>query len=158
RAISQELVRFAIQLLEHPDISGIEYQQGELAGYEVREYLLEQFGRQCAYCGKTNTPLQIEHLVPKARVGSNRISNLAITCADCNAAKGTQTATEFGHPEVQAQARRPLKDAAAVNASRWTLYRRLQTVGLPLEVSTGGRTKWNRTVRGLPKTHWIDAA
>src|SRR5262249_448696 len=54
RAISQELVRFAIQLLEHPDISGIEYQQGELAGYEVREYLLEQFGRQCAYCGKTN--------------------------------------------------------------------------------------------------------
>jgi hypothetical protein len=29
---------------------------------------------------------------------------------------------------------------------------------LPLEVGTGGRTKWNRTVRVLPKTHWLDAA
>jgi hypothetical protein len=30
--------------------------------------------------------------------------------------------------------------------------------GLPVEVGTGGRTKWNRTRRGLPKSHWIDAA
>ncbi|MBA3534641.1 MAG: hypothetical protein H0T73_22205 [Ardenticatenales bacterium] len=27
-----------------------------------------------------------------------------------------------------------------------------------MEVGTGGRTKWNRTLRGLPKTHWLDAA
>jgi hypothetical protein len=25
-------------------------------------------------------------------------------------------------------------------------------------VGTGGRTKWNRTRLGLPKTHWLDAA
>src|SRR5262249_43443042 len=67
-------------------------------------------------------------------------------------------AAEFGHPAVQEQARRPLKDIAAVNASRWALYRRLQAMGLPVEVGTGGRTKWNRTVRELPKSHWIDAA
>ena len=39
-ALSQELVRFDMQLMQNPDISGIEYQQGTLAGYEVREYLL----------------------------------------------------------------------------------------------------------------------
>jgi hypothetical protein len=44
-----------------------------------------------------------------------------------------------------------------VNASRWALYRRLQTTGLPVEVGTGGRTKWNRIQRGLPKAHWLDA-
>jgi len=27
--------------MEHPDIAGIEYQQGTLAGYEIREYVLE---------------------------------------------------------------------------------------------------------------------
>jgi hypothetical protein len=68
------------------------------------------------------------------------------------------TAEAFGQPEVQAQARTPLQDAAAVNASRWALYRRLAGTGLPVEVGTGGRTKWNRTRRGLPKAHWIDAA
>ena len=37
------------------------------------------------------------------------------------------------------------------------LYERLQVLGLPLEAGTGGRTKWNRTTKGLPKTHWLDA-
>lgn len=157
-AVSQELVRFDTQLMENPEITGREYQQGELAGYEVREYLLEKFGRKCTYCGATGVPLQIEHIVPKTRGGSNRVSNLTIACERCNQTKGQQTAAEFGHPDVQAQARRPLKDAAAVNASRWALYHRLQATGLPVETGTGGRTKWNRTRRGLPKAHWIDAA
>jgi hypothetical protein len=59
---------------------------------------------------------------------------------------------------VQAQAQAPLKDAAAVNASRWALYHRLETLGMPVETGSGGRTKWNRTQRKLAKTHWLDAA
>ncbi|HEV8193947.1 MAG TPA: RNA-guided endonuclease IscB [Ktedonobacterales bacterium] len=157
-AVSQELVRFDTQLLEYPEISGVAYQQGELAGYEVREYLLEKWERRCAYCGATGVPLQVEHIVPKARGGLNRISNPTLACAACNTAKGTQTAAEFGYPEVQAQARRPLHPSAAVNTSRWALYRRLAATGLSVEVGTGGHTKWNRTARGLPKAHWIDAA
>ncbi|USR91150.1 RNA-guided endonuclease IscB [Phormidium yuhuli AB48] len=39
--ISQELVRFDTQVIQNPEISGTEYQQGTLAGYEVREYLLD---------------------------------------------------------------------------------------------------------------------
>jgi hypothetical protein len=163
-AASQELVRFDTQLLENPEITGTEYQQGELAGDEVREDVLEKFGRRCVDCGKTGAtgatgvPLQVEHIVPKARGGTNRVSNLTIVCVPCHEAKGTQTAEEFGHPEVQWQANHPLKEAAAVNASRWALYRCLQATGLPVEVGTGGRTKWNWTQRGLPKSHWIDAA
>ena len=52
----------------------------------------------------------------------------------------------------------PLKDAAAVNATRWELFRRLQEAGLPIECGSGGLTKLNRTMRSLPKTHWCDAA
>jgi hypothetical protein len=81
-----------------------------------------------------------------------------MACQPCNDAKGTRTAAEFDHPEIQAQARAPLRDAAAVNATRWALLRRLATQCLPLETGTGGRTKWNRTTRDLPKTHWTDAA
>ena len=64
-AISMEMARFDTQLMQNPDISGVEYQQGELAGYEVREYLLEKWQRKCAYCGKTDVPLEIEHIVPR---------------------------------------------------------------------------------------------
>lgn len=49
---SVELVKFDMQQMQNPEISGAEYQQGELAGYEVREYLLEKWQRTCAYCGK----------------------------------------------------------------------------------------------------------
>jgi 5-methylcytosine-specific restriction endonuclease McrA len=69
--IRQELVRFDLQQLENPEISGIEYQQGELAGYEVREYLLNKWERKCTYCGVENVPLQVEHIQPKAKGGTN---------------------------------------------------------------------------------------
>ena len=157
-ALSMELVRFDTQLMASPEISGVEYQQGELQGYEVRHYLLEKWGRKCAYCGVENVPFELEHINPRSRGGSNRVSNLAIACHKCNQAKGNQTAAEYGHPEVQAKAKLPLKDAAAVNATRWALFERLKATGLELETGSGGLTKFNRTKRELPKTHWLDAA
>ena len=157
-AISMELVKFDTQVMQNPEISGVEYQQGELMGYEVREYLLEKWGRKCAYCGATNMPLEIEHIIPKSRGGSNRASNLTLACNACNQCKGNQTAEEFGYPAIQGKAKQPLKDVAAVNTTRWTLYRRLRQCGLPLEVGTGARTKYNRTKQNYPKEHWIDAA
>jgi RRXRR protein len=46
-----EVGSFDTQKIQNPDIAGIEYQQGELAGYLLREYLLEKFERRCVYCG-----------------------------------------------------------------------------------------------------------
>ena len=168
--IAQELVRFDMQKLENPEISGVEYQQGTLLGYEVREYLLEKWGRECAYCGMTETPLEVEHIVPKSSGGSHRIGNLTIACHDCNQEKGSQTLATFFRSSrrlkdkqarmdhVLQQCKRPLRDAAAVNATRWALFRSLQTTGLPVKVSTGGRTKFNRHRLSIPKTHALDAA
>lgn len=162
-ALSMERVKFDMQLMENAEISGIEYQQGTLAGYEVREYLLEKWKRACAYCGKENIPLQVEHMVPRAKDGSSRISNLCLACGKCNVRKGTKDIKDFlkKKPEllkkILAQAKAPLKDATAVNATRWELFRRLQALGLPIECGSGGLTKYNRVTRKLPKTHWLDA-
>ena len=163
-AISTELVRFDMQALENPDIEGAEYQQGTLAGYEVREYLLEKWSRTCAYCGVKNVPLQIEHIHPKSKSGSDRISNLTLACQCCNAKKAALPVEVFlaKQPErlkrIQAQAKRPLKDAAAVNATRWALVNALKATGLAVETASGGRTKFNRIALGIPKTHALDAA
>jgi len=157
-SLALELVKFDMQKMVTPEVSGVEYQQGELRGYEVREYLLEKWGRMCAYCDAKDVPLEVEHIIPKSRGGSDRVSNLTLACHPCNQAKGNQTAAEFRHPEIQAKALQPLKDAAAVNTTRWALYRELQNFNLPIEVGTGGRTKFNRVRLGFPKAHWIDAA
>ena len=155
--ISYENVKFDTQLLQNPDICGTQYQQGTLAGYEVREYLLEKFQRRCVYCGVDNVPLEVEHLTPRSRGGSNRVGNLAIACHKCNQEKGNQTAEEFGFPEVRKQAQASLKDAAVVTATRWAVYRMLESFGLPVECGTGGRTKLNRVSFDLPKEHYYDA-
>jgi 5-methylcytosine-specific restriction endonuclease McrA len=163
-AISQELVKFDLQQREHPEISGVQYQQGTLAGYELREYLLQKWERRCIYCGALDLPLQIEHIQPRAKGGTDRVSNLTLACASCNQKKGIQDIRVFLANQTEllarvlAQAKAPLKDAVAVNSSRWALFERLKALGLPLECGSGGRTKYNRVMQGLPKTHWLDAA
>ena len=116
--ISMELVKFDTQKLQTPEISGVEYQQGELFGYEVREYLLEKWGRKCVYCGQQNVPLEIEHIVPKASGGSNRVSNLTLACHECNQKKSDKPIEEFLSDKqellkkILRQSKAPLKDAA----------------------------------------------
>jgi 5-methylcytosine-specific restriction endonuclease McrA len=162
--IAQELVKFDTQRMQNPEIQGVEYQQGTLQGYEVREYLLKKWNRACAYCGCTDVPLQIEHIIPKARGGSDRVSNLALACDPCNKAKNTRPIEEFlkDQPallrEIKAHMKRPLRDAAAMNATRNALHQSLVATGLPVETATGGQTKYNRMRLGIPKTHALDAA
>ncbi len=159
-----ELVCFDTQKLNNPEISGKEYQQGTLYQYEVKEYLLEKFNRTCVYCGARDTTLEVEHIVSKSRGGSNRVSNLALACQKCNQAKGNQDIKDFlsGKPDllksILSQLKSPLKDAAAVNSTRWRLYSYLKELGLTVLTGTGGQTKFNRTKQNLPKSHWLDAA
>ena len=137
-ALSLELVRFDTQAMQTPDIEGLQYQRGTLAGYETKEYVLQKWGHRCAYCDKTGVPLEIEHIRARSRGGSSRESNLTLSCVPCNTAKGTQDIGVFlAHdPErlarILAQAKAPLRDVAAVNATRWALYERLVALGLPV--------------------------
>jgi 5-methylcytosine-specific restriction endonuclease McrA len=162
-AIDLELVRFDTQVMQNPEISGTEYQQGTLAGYEAREYLLEKWDRKCAYCDAENVPLNIDHIIPRSRQGSNRISNLTLACIPCNQAKDDMPVKLFVTDPVRLakilrQAKAPLRDAAAVNSTRFATLATLRSLGIPVECWSGGRTKWNRHRTGTPKTHALDAA
>jgi 5-methylcytosine-specific restriction endonuclease McrA len=151
-SINIEVSTFDTQKMQNPEISGVEYQQGELQGYEVREYLLEKYNRTCAYCGKSDTPLQVEHIIPKSRGGTDRVSNLTISCHRCNQKKGNKTAEEFGHPEVQEQAKQSLKSTVFMNTIRWQLVRLLNC-----SHTYGYITKHNRIRLNLEKSHANDA-
>ena len=163
-SIDVEAVRFDTQLLQDPQIAGVGYQQGELAGYEVREYVLERDGRTCVYCDAEDAVLEVDHVVPRSKGGTNRVSNLTCACVDCNRRKGSQDLEAFlaGDPGRAARIRQRLKaalnDAAAVNATRPALVRMLACLGVSVRSWSGGRTKWNRSRLGVPKDHALDAA
>ena len=147
-----EVASFDTQKMQNPEISGVEYQQGELQGYEIKEYLLEKWGKKCTYCGKKDIPLEIEHIIPKSRGGTDRVSNLTISCHKCNQKKSNKTALEFGHPEIQKKANQTLKATAFMNNVRWRL---VDLLGC--QWTYGYVTKHNRIKLRLEKSHSNDA-
>lgn len=158
--VTVEVGRFDTQKMQNPDIAHLEYQQGELHGYLLREYVLEKWQRKCAYCDAHGVPLEIEHIVPTSRGGSNRASNLTLACHACNQRKGQHTAAEFGFPDVQAEARVPLRDVAHVSSLKSRVVHDLQAVFGESQVSItyGYQTKYKRIqVLDLPKSHTNDA-
>ena len=165
-SIAVETVRFDTQKLQNPEIRGVEYQQGELFGYEVKEYLLEKCRsqeRRCTYCGAQNVALEIDHIKPKSRGDTDRVSNLTMACRDCNEKKGNRPLEEFVKSKTKRQllldqVKAPLKDAAAVNSIRYAIGNNLKKLGVPVSFWSGGITKCNRCKQSYPKEHWIDAA
>ncbi|MDJ0652437.1 MAG: RNA-guided endonuclease IscB [Simkaniaceae bacterium] len=161
--IASERVRFDMQKLRNPEIDGVEYQQGSLFGFEVKEYLLHKWQHRCVYCDAKNVPLEIEHVVSKSTGGSDSVTNLVIACRTCNEKKSNLSVDQFlkGKSEklkkIKSQIKAPLKDAAAINTIRFAIGERLEQFRLPLLFGTGGQTKFNRTNQGYPKDHWIDA-
>ncbi|HDL15118.1 MAG TPA: HNH endonuclease, partial [Euryarchaeota archaeon] len=114
--------------------------------------LLEKWKHKCAYCGKNNLPLEIEHIIPKIRGGTNRVSNLTIACHKCNQKKGDKTAAEFGYPEIQKKAKQTLKATAFMNIVRWRLVNTLECGW-----TYGYITKHDRIKLGMEKSHVNDA-
>lgn len=174
---SVELVKFDMQKMENPSLSGKEYQQGTLHNYEVKEYLLYRYDHTCQYCKAASKDpiLEIEHIVPKSKGGTNSIKNLTLTCASCNRHKNNHTLKDWleinrglktplakarvrNIPKVLNGIKPTLRDAAAVNATRHRLVEELGFLGLPTESEGGHVTKYNRKEQGYPKDHWIDAA
>lgn len=59
---------------------------------------------------------------------------------------------------IWAKANAMLKNAAAVNITRWAQLGALRATGLPVETDSGGRTKFNRVRLDIPKAHEFYAA
>ncbi len=158
--IIAEIGSFDTQKMQNPDISGVEYQQGTLFGYTVRNYLLEKWKHKCAYCGKTNIPLQIDHIIPKSEIPNNRIDNLTIACRPCNLKKGNKMPDECSPNlrkkilEIQKTAVKSYKGGTFMNIVRRKM---VDLLGPDCQYTYGDRTKQNRTQLGLSKSHVNDA-
>jgi ATP adenylyltransferase len=65
--------------------------------YSLRYQVLAESDRRCALCGATEKerPLDVDHIVPRSRGGTNEKANLQVLCSRCNRAKGNRDARSF---------------------------------------------------------------
>lgn len=64
---------------------------------DMRFRVLQESGGRCSLCGKTSkeSPLEVDHIIPRSRGGSNDYENLQVLCKECNGAKSNQDLTDF---------------------------------------------------------------
>lgn len=87
-SITIETAKFDIQKIMNPEISGVEYQQGNMYEYQnIRSYLLAREKGLCQLCKKKfdkNSPSHMHHCKQRKDSGSDRVENLAILHKKCH--------------------------------------------------------------------------
>lgn len=70
-----------------------------------RKNVLRRDGHRCQYCGRSDVPLTVDHVIPRARGGTEVWENLVCACVRCNNKKGDRTPHEAQMPLL----RRPIR-------------------------------------------------
>lgn len=60
----------------------------------TRKNILRRDSFRCAYCGRSDVPLTIDHIIPKSQGGKDTWENLITACTYCNNKKGDRTPSE----------------------------------------------------------------
>lgn len=154
-----EVAQFDLQKIKNPDISGVEYQQGEqLGSHNVREYVLARDKHTCQHCkGKSNDPILNVHHIETRKTGGNAPNDLITLCKTCHDA--------YHDHEIDLDFKRgiSLRDAAFMNRLQSVFRPRKRVFDLVNEefpnvhVTYGYITKHRRITNNIEKTHCADA-
>lgn len=157
--IIAETASFDIQKIKNPDVSCIDYQQGDQLGFwNVREYVLFRDGHKCQCCkGKSKEKILNVHHIESRKTGGNAPNNLITLREYCHKQYHVRKL------ELPKSIHRGMKfnDAAFMGIMRWAFYNSLkikyENIGIPVCMTYGYITKHTRIQHGLPKEHYIDA-
>lgn len=148
-----ETASFDIQKIKNPNITGVEYQQGEqLKFWNVREYVLHRDGHTCQYCkGKSKDKILNVHHIESRKTGGDSPSNLITLCETCH--------KKYHNEEVRLKVKRgqSFRDSAFMGIMRWAFYEKLKETYPSVKMTFGYITKNIRISNNLPKEHCIDA-
>jgi 5-methylcytosine-specific restriction endonuclease McrA len=172
-----EIASFDTQKMANAFIEDVEYQHGTLFGYEVKQYLLTVHKHKCAYCGglSEDTVLEVEHLCPQSKGGTDKVSNLTISCKVCNDFKGSMTLEQWEKilradgseinskrlknipkRKKQSKLKKGFQYSALTQSYKNYLLVELRK-DFTVEVTFGATTKYYRNQLGLPKSQINDA-
>lgn len=147
-----ETASFDIQKIKNPNISGTEYQQGEMEGWNVREYILFRDNHTCQHCkGKSKDKVLNVHHIESRKIGGNAPNNLITLCRTCH------KDYHAGKINLKIKRGQSFKDATFMGVMRWTFYNRLKEIYSDVNMTFGYITKNTRITNGLEKSHRVDA-
>jgi len=138
---------------------GNDYQQGNLYNKNLKEFIFNKTKGRCSYCGGKAT--EIDHIVPRAKGGSNSTYNLTPACRSCNEKKSNLSLKEFGKlmnkDYSQLEPKKLPKDAAIVQSARNYMVKEIAKLVPDTITYEAWMTKYNRDQLGLSKQHYYDA-
>jgi len=147
------------QMSSDDNLVGIDYQQGPLYDTNLREFIFSKTNGRCSYCGAKAT--EIDHIVPRAKGGTDSTYNLIPACKSCNEKKSNLSLKEFGKlmnkDFSHLKPKRLPKDAAIVQSARNYMIREITKLVSDATIHDSWLTKYNREQLGLPKEHYYDA-
>ena len=138
---------------------GTDYQQGPLYDTNLRDFIFSKTKGRCSYCGAKAE--EIDHVIPRAKGGTNSTYNLIPACRSCNEKKSNLSLKEFGklmnRDFSKLEPKKLPKDAAIVQSARKYMIKEISKLIPDTTTHDAWITKYNRDQLGLPKQHYYDA-
>ena len=152
-----EVGEFDPQLLQDKSLAYRKwgYQRGEL--YQLgnfKQAAKVRDGYKCQCCGKKDCRLEVHHLLPRSKGGSDKLANLITLCSDCHhLAHSSKEQLLAFQKKFGKKAKGTLNHATQMNILRSILQKEYHDA----EITYGFITKEIRRIFGLEKSHIIDA-
>ena len=147
------------QMSSDTKLYGVQYQQGPLYDTNLREFIFSKTNGRCSYCGAKAE--EIDHIVPRAKGGTNSTYNLTPACRACNKKKSNSSLKEFGkimnRDYSHLEPKKLPKDAAIVQSAKNYMVKEITKLVSDTTTHDAWLTKYNRDQLGLPKEHYYDA-
>ena len=152
-----EVGEFDPQLLQDPTLAYRKWGYAKEELYQQENFKQATKARddyKCQCCGKKNCRLEVHHLLPRSRGGSDKLANLLTLCTDCHSlAHSSEEQLLAFQKKFGKKAKSTLRYATQMNVLRHMLQREYPEA----ELTYGFHTKEMRRVFGLEKSHMIDA-
>lgn len=150
-----EVGKFDIAKMINPNISGVEYQQGQCVGYyDVRYFVFDRDKYTCQVCGKSKDKiLHTHHIVYKSLGGTDRTDNLVTVCTECHTSKNHKEGGILYKWMQKGKKVKQYKEATFMNILRVRTYKRYHNA----IITYGSLTTPKRKELELEKTHYNDA-
>lgn len=149
-----EVGKFDIAKMQSQDIDGIEYQNGQCAGYyDVRYFVFARDNYTCQACKKKNQILHTHHIKYKSKGGTNRADNLITVCSDCHTSQNHKEGGILYNWMIKNKKVKQYKEATFMNIIRKRLFNKYPNA----IITYGSETSPYRKELGLNKTHYNDA-
>lgn len=161
--VAIEVNRFAFMQMGNPNISGLDFQNGPLKGFDdVKTAIREQQHGKCLMC--KNDIEHFHHIIPRSKGGSNTIQNQAGLCKKCHAKVHTDAEFQAKFKDKKDGLIKKYGALSALNQAVPFICKELiKTYGLEhVHFCTGKDTSLIRSSLGYEKTknnqmHEVDA-